>query len=181
MRSISHLSAFKQTIQRGNFVVLDTETTGLRRQAEIVQIAIVDSQNNVLIDTLVKPVHRIPRDVIAIHGITNERVASAPAWAEVTRQVEAVLRGRDVVVYNAKFDRRMMHQSAETARLAKTDWKTFSQWWCAMEAFAEACGAYRWQKLATAARYYGIPVVNTHTALDDARLTLAMVQAMARE
>jgi DNA polymerase III epsilon subunit-like protein len=170
-------------IQRNDFIVLDTETTGLFN-AEIVQIALIDAQGNVLLDTLIKPVNRIPYDAIRIHGITNERVANAPTWAEVTDQVQAALRGRDVVVYNAVFDRKMLHSSAEAAKLPKVDWKTFSRWWCAMETFAEIQGGYRYgrpkmHKLANAARYYNIPVVETHTALGDARLTLALVRAIA--
>lgn len=178
-----NMPAFRQMIKNGDFVVLDTETTGLYN-AEIVQIALVDSQDNVLLDTLVKPVSRIPYEVIRIHGITNERVADAPSWADVTAQVEAALRGRDVVVYNATFDRKMLHTSAEAAKLPKVDWKTFSRWWCAMEAFAELQGSYRYgrpkmHKLTNAARYYNIPVVDTHSALGDARLTLALVRAIA--
>jgi DNA polymerase III subunit epsilon len=178
-----NVPAFKQMIHQDNFVVLDTETTGLFN-AEIVQIGIIDSQDNVLLDTLVKPVNRIPYDVIRIHGITNERVVDAPSWAEVTAQVEALLRGRDVVVYNATFDRKMLHTSAEAAKLPKVDWKTFSRWWCAMETFAELQGTYNYgrpkmHKLANAARYYNIPVVDTHTAIGDARLTLALVRAIA--
>jgi DNA polymerase-3 subunit epsilon len=179
-----NVPAFKQMIQRGDFVVLDTETTGLFN-AEIVQIAVVDSQDNVLLDTLVKPINRIPYDVIRIHGITNERVVDAPSWADVTNQVEAILRERDVVVYNAVFDRKMLHSSADAAKLPKVDWKTFSRWWCAMETFAEIQGVTRYgsrpkmHKLTNAARYYNIPVVDTHTALGDARLTLALVRAIA--
>ena len=190
MRTYQSLLAFKQMIQQGDYLVLDTETTGIH-QAEIVQIAVVDSADNVLLDTLVKPVSRIPYDATRIHGITDSMVAEAPGWGEITEQVEALLRGRNLVVYNAVFDRRMMYQSAEFARLPKVEWKTCSRWWCAMEAFAEAYamsrftyasrgrGRARWHKLAMAARHYGIPVKDAHSALGDARLTLALVRAMA--
>lgn len=186
MHTNTSLSAFKQMIQCGEFVVLDTETTGIH-VGEIVQIAIVDAQDNVLLDTLVKPVGHIPYETTRIHGITDDRVADAPGWGDVTGTVEKLLRGRDVVVYNAKFDRKMLHQSAQAASLPKTDWKQFSQWWCAMEAFAEAYpggrSGYgrrkRWHKLSAAARHYRIPPVNTHSALGDVRLTLKVVKAMA--
>jgi DNA polymerase III epsilon subunit-like protein len=187
MRSIQSLTAFQTMIQRGDFVVLDTETTGLQR-GEIVQIALVDAQGKMLLDSLVKPLSRIPREATAIHHITDSMVNDAPPWAEVSPQVEKLLRGRDVIVYNASFDRKMMHQSAEAAGLPKVDWKLFSQWWCAMEAFAEVYGqpggygrGYRWQKLSTAARYYRIPVVDAHSALGDALLTLKVVLAMSQE
>ena len=162
MRTTQSLAAFREMIRRGEYVVMDTETTGLH-VGEIVQIAIVDPTDTVLLDTLVKPVGRIPYETTRIHGITDDMVADAPGWAAVTATVDSLLRGRDVIVYNAKFDRRMMHQSAQAAGLPKTDWKTFSQWWCAMQAFGEAyaTGSYggyrrsrgraRWHKLAMAA------------------------------
>jgi DNA polymerase III subunit epsilon len=188
MRSYSSLIAFRQMIGRGEYLVLDTETTGLNR-AEIVQIAVIDAQDNVLLDTLVRPVNRIPYDATRIHGITDSMVADAPAWGDLTSQVEALLRGRDLVVYNAVFDRRMLHQTAEAARLPPVDWKMISRWWCAMQAFAEAYvaartaygGRPRWHKLANAVRHYGIAAVGTHSALGDARLTLALARAMAAE
>ncbi len=139
-RSRQSLSAFLNMIRSDDYLVLDTETTGVNH-AEIVQIGIIDAQGTVLMDTLVKPIHRIPYQATAIHGITDTMVIDAPPWAEVTTQVEALLRDRDLIVYNAAFDRKMMHQSAASAGLPKTDWKTFSRWWCAMEAYAEAYGA----------------------------------------
>lgn len=170
-----------------DYLVLDTETTGVR-QAEIVQIGIVDAQGSVIMDQLVRPMNPIPRDATAIHGITDPMVADAPCWADITTEVETLLRGRDLIVYNAAFDRKMMHLSAQFAGLPKTDWKTFSRWWCAMEAFAEVYGqrnrygnGYRWHKLVKAAQHYHIPVVDEHSALGDARLTLALVKAMAAQ
>ena len=186
MRTNSSLATFKEMVRGGDFVVLDTETTGLNK-AEIVQIGIVDASGEVLLDTLVRPMGRIPHETTRIHGITDDMVINAPGWADITGRVEAILRGRHVVVYNAKFDRKMMHLSAQSCGLPKTDWKTFSTWWCAMEAFAHeyASNGYsrrsryaRNHKLTVAAQHYGIPVVNAHSALGDALMTLKMVRAM---
>jgi DNA polymerase III epsilon subunit-like protein len=178
------LQAFKSMIQRGNFVVLDTETTGLER-GEIVQIAVIDATGAVLLDTLVKPVNPIPPDASRIHGLYAADVADAPTWAAVSAQLLPLLAGRDVVIYNAVYDRKMMHQSAEAAGLPKVDWKTLATFYCAMEAFAEVYGdwndwhqSYRWQRLSTAARYYRIPVTDEHSALGDCRMTLQVVKAM---
>lgn len=184
MGSKQDMAAFEQMIQQDDFLVLDTETTGLHGTAEIVQIAIVNAQGDVLLDTLVKPIHYIPPDTTRIHGITNEMVVNAPPWAEVTNQVTDLLNDRDVVVYNAIFDRKLMHQSAAVARLPKTDWKSFSRWWCAMLAYSEDFATQRRQryrrnyKLVEAARHYGIPVNGAHHALADAHMTLALVKAM---
>lgn len=177
---------FYDVIRSGDFLVLDTETTGLDRFAEICQIAVIDSAGTVLIDTLVKPAELIPGAATAIHGITNNMVAEAPRWGDVSRLLLPMLRGRHVVVYNALYDRKLMHQSAERARLEKIDWKTIADFHCAMLAFAKVFGDwndyhhdYRWQTLTTAARYYNLPNNNAHSALGDCLTTLAVCKAMA--
>ncbi|GAB1646779.1 exonuclease domain-containing protein [Krasilnikovia sp. MM14-A1259] len=84
-------------------VVLDTETTGLWG-AVMVEIAMVSSSRDVLLDTLVNPQREIPEDVTAIHGITDDMVRDAPTFAELLPQIEQHLTGRRVVIYNARFD-----------------------------------------------------------------------------
>lgn len=182
-----NLDSFKAMIRDEHFVVLDTETTGLER-GEIVQIAIVEKGGNVILNTLVKPVEPIPPDATRIHGITDEMVKDAPTWEQVRRDVFYAIAGRHCVVYNAVYDRKMMHQSAERRGMVKLDWKEYAAFWCAMEAFAEVFGDwndyrgnYRWQKLSTAAAHYGIAQKDAHTALDDALTTLAVCKAMAAE
>ena len=51
-----------------NCAILDTETTGLYDDAEIVEISIIDENGGVLLDTLVKPLKPIPAEATAIHG-----------------------------------------------------------------------------------------------------------------
>lgn len=185
MTESTFLSEFKQIVRRNNFVVLDTETTGLESNAEVCQIAILESDGTVLLDTLVKPVNGIPADAEAIHHISNQMVASAPRWADVHPMVYDLLKGRDCIIYNAVYDRRILHQSAEAAGLPKTNWKQEANIACAMLAFAEVYGDwnsyrgnYKWQSLSTAARYYRLPVIDAHSALGDCRMTLGVVKAM---
>jgi len=179
------LETFKELIRKGEFVILDTETTGLHR-GEIVSIAILAADGEPLYTSLVKPVNGIPEDASRIHGLYAEHVEAAPSWGEVSLQVEAILSGRDVVVYNAVYDRKMMYQSAEACGMDKTEWKTISRWWCAMEAYAEFYGdwndyhqSYRWQSLSNACYQQEITVDDAHSALGDCKMTLAICKKLA--
>lgn len=184
---MTYLADFVDMARAGNFLILDTETTGLRH-AEICQIAIVNSDGDKLLYTSVKPTKPIPADATAVHGITDDMVVGAPGWGAITNRVQALLKASpNLIVYNAKFDRHMMHSSAEHSGLDKVEWKKLTQWWCAMEAYAEHGGTwdyrrglYQWWKLADAAKWQGVEVANAHNALGDCLMTLGVVKAMVK-
>ena len=158
-------------------VFLDTETTGLHSNAEIIEITVIDSTGEVLLDRLIKPRRPIPVDVVRIHGIHEEMVRDAPGWMQVWPQVEAVLRGRSVGIYNADFDLRLMQQSH---RLNGMLWRPpESSVFCIMKLYTDFSGAWSWQKLEDAGRQCRIPLPNTHRAKDDALLARAIFQYRA--
>ena len=179
------LESFKELIESGDYVILDTETTGLDDKAEICQIAIIDSSGNVLLDTLVKPTCSIPADASAAHGITDDMVKDAPGWADVASRVAEIISVRTVVTYNAGYDYRMLHQSSKAAGL--DHWQDESIWQCAMLAYAEHYGdwndyrkSYRWVRLTDAAFMEDVIVENAHNALGDCLMTLAVCKAMVK-
>jgi len=95
-------------------VILDTETTGLEYDDQIVEIAIVSTQGEVLLNTLVRPTRPIQLEAAEIHGITDAEVRNAPLWPEVWEQVLAIFRNaRVVIIWNIDFDDRLMAQSCE--------------------------------------------------------------------
>lgn len=159
-----------------DLLILDTETTGLHGSAEIVQIALIDVAGRVLIDTLVKPTRPIPRDASAIHGITDDKVAFAPTFADVAPQLRELLSGATVVIYNADFDVRLMEQSAQAHQLTIEAPIFAGEYQDAMEMYSQWCGQwssyhgnYRWQRLPG----------GDHSALGDCRACLAVLKRMA--
>lgn len=83
---------------------LDTETTGISKSDEIVEISIIEHDGTELFTKLVKPSQPIPREAERIHGISNTRVASAQAWPILWPQIRPILYGRVIAAYNAPFD-----------------------------------------------------------------------------
>ena len=171
------ISWAKEVIADNQTLFLDTETTGLN-DAEICEIAIIDSWGEVAYYSYVKPKNGIPIEAEKIHGISNEMVKDAPSWEQVAPLVKKCIAGHRVIIYNAIFDRKMMHQSDQQAGLHRTEWKEIAKFQCAMEEFARFYGEYndyhgsfRWQKLGYA--YYHITRKNLHEAHG------AVVDAMA--
>ena len=167
---------------RRSAVIIDLETTGLGSDAELIEISIIDSKGNTLLDTLVQPhSHDIPASATAIHGISNSDVKGAPYWSDIYREARQIMHQRHVITYNAAFERRILDQTCRAYGLQQTNfWQ--SSFMCAMESYADfrkvPCPkhGYKWHKLSDAARHEGLELPNNlHRSLADAQLTLSLI------
>lgn len=91
--------------------VLDFETTGLSpnlgdRATEIAIILLRDGQIVDRFQSLMNAGRRIPSDVVALTGITNDMIASAPPASKVMKEAAAFVGKHAVVAHNAGFDKR---------------------------------------------------------------------------
>ena len=177
------ISQFVQQKLNQKPVYLDTETTGVSRTDEIVEISIIDSDGSVLFSKLVKPSQSIPRDAEKIHGIDNAQVAAAQAWPTLWPQIRQILYGRVIAAYNSPFDSRMMVQSHQRYRMP---WRENLEFLEVMQLFAQYRGewyayhnSYRLYRLEEAGRYFGISLPNAHRSTADSLLTRAVLHSIA--
>lgn len=100
------------------FAVIDTETSGLsaatHRVVEV-GVCITDVEFTPLATwhTVINP--QAPVTNSRIHGLSNEELAQAPAFAEIADTLTNQLDGLRIIAHNAKFDARFL--DAEYARL----------------------------------------------------------------
>ena len=174
-----------QDLMNSRFYVLDTETTGLGKQDEIVQIGIVDKKGEMVMDELIKPTIPIPFGASKVHDIYDSHVEDAPDFKDIYTELSKLLAGQVVIAYNMKFDRRMLEQSGAKYGLPeiRANWEK-----CAMRQYAQYKGqrrkgwrSYKWHRLGNAIDQEGLEVKDAHNALGDARMTLALIQKMAEE
>ncbi|OBA51493.1 hypothetical protein A5789_27770 [Nocardia sp. 852002-51101_SCH5132738] len=170
-------------------VVLDCETTGLfgagRPDPRVVELAVLAGDGSVLLDTLVDPGAPIPAAASALHHITDETVAGAPSFAQILTELEMVLTGRRVVIYNARYDTEVL--ALELARAHGVSPADIGGWWaargvrieCAMQQAAahrgewdHKRGRWRYPRLANHA-------ADAHRALSDCHATLAAITEIA--
>lgn len=172
----------RRVLEVGEMLILDTETTGLSTNDEVIQVGIIDLDGNVLLNTLVRPTVPIAPEARSVHGITDEILADAPDFSDLYGPIAGLLRNRYVLAYNADFDRRLLEQTCATYGLPPFE---VAEWGCVIERYADfwgegsKAGHYKSQSLSTACDQQGISVDGHHEAVQDCQLTLELIKAMA--
>lgn len=97
------------------FIILDTETTGLEPESghKVIEIAAVRLKGNAIIDkfnSLVNPLRSIPQDALDIHHISPEMLTGAPLMKEVMPKFLKFIKGGILCAYNAAFDMGFINQ-----------------------------------------------------------------------
>jgi DNA polymerase-3 subunit epsilon len=102
-------------------VVLDTETTGLEveQQHRIIEIGCVELFNRRLTGRTyhqyLNPERDIDEGALQVHGLSRERLAKEPTFAQVHPEFLEFVRDAEVIIHNAPFD--VAFLNAELARL----------------------------------------------------------------
>lgn len=77
----------------------DLELTGVYDHDEIISISIVDGNEQLIMDTLIKPVHTKKwKRTEKIHGITPAMVVDAPTLAELTPKIKQIFAEADYLI-----------------------------------------------------------------------------------
>ncbi len=155
-------------------VFLDTETTGLGQNDQVVQIAVVDEKGHSLFSSFISH-EKTPMNPISqrVHQIKPTVLASAPRWPEIWDSLRQVLEKADVIVaYNADFDLRQIVQTAALYDHALSP-QIAAKFQCAMPLVLERLGpppkGLRWsQAKALIAANVDTSDCRAHDALGDA-------------
>jgi len=159
------------------FVVLDTETTGLRpgpdRVIELAGVRVRGGEAVASFQSLINPGRRIPPFIAQFTGITQEMLADAPPAREILPGFLTFIDGAILVGHNLGFDLGFLSHEAQllghafpiegldTIPLARRFLPTLKRF-----------------KLDMVAAHLNIPATHRHRALGDARVTAAVFLRM---
>ncbi|MGH8231652.1 MAG: exonuclease domain-containing protein, partial [Steroidobacteraceae bacterium] len=105
-------------------IVLDTETTGLEveRGHRIIEIGCVELVNRRPsgrhLHHYLNPERDIDVGARAVHGLSRERLLSAPKFGDIVDELLAFVSGCELIIHNAPFD--VSFIDCELALLTKT-------------------------------------------------------------
>lgn len=158
------------------FYLLDTETTGLNRDEPDfpIELAVLDKDGNVVIETRIRPPKSIPAAASGVHHIFDADVEAAPTFDQIWPRL-AALRDKKFLIYNASYDQGILRTACRHYGLLDED-AVLTDAECVMLQHArwfgdwnESRGTYRWQRLQG----------GDHSARGDCLATLALVRRMA--
>jgi DNA polymerase III epsilon subunit family exonuclease len=176
------VSTFPRIVRENRFCVIDLEATGLGRNDEIIQVALVQvdrGQVRLRVASYVRPVRAsIAEDAYAKHGLGFEVLQHAPTLAEIADDILHVVGGRTLLGFNAaRFDYPLLQRSLQglgkpfdrgVLDVLKWERRLFSE-----------KGAKH--NLAVVAERYGITQRAHHDALDDCRVTWNVFLKLAEQ
>jgi len=152
-----------EALTRAAWIAVDTETTGTGPHDQVVEVAAVARDGEVVFESLVRPNRPVPATATAIHGLAEGQLESAAPWPEVWPGLQLLLLDHPVLAWNAAFDIRLIRQTCARYRLPFR----LSEFVCLREAFAWRFPMSR-ATLAAACLALGIPERPAHRAKADA-------------
>lgn len=178
----------------GNFVVLDTETTGFHPPkesiCEVTAIRFEEWKPVEMFDTLVNPGKKIPAAASNVNHITDDMVSDAPTFGQIVQDLQQFIGKSTVIGHNLAFDLEFLSAGGldlsgkrkyyDTLDLAR---KTLSS--PESKQYDVASGSYDYvenydvdnYKLQTLCEYYGIRGDSTaHRSASDAYATGILFQ-----
>ena len=96
---IKLLKYCKQNLEKLNPIIIDVETTGVKRNDEILQVSIIDLDGNILFNRYIKPRHVDEWErAYNIHGIDKNLVMNEKDIAYYRRSIEKILKKHKLII-----------------------------------------------------------------------------------
>ena len=168
-------------------IIIDTETTGLKPGIdELLQVTIINEHGDVLLNRYIRPTRCTEwPEAMEINHITPEMVKDCPTISEIRDKIQTLISEADKIIgYNTYFDLAFLSESgidvpdSDSGKIIDV-MIDFAE---VYGDYREDLGGYKWQKLTTAAAYYGFEwPINAHNSLGDCLATLHVYNSMQQQ
>jgi DNA polymerase-3 subunit epsilon len=160
-------------------VFLDVETTGATAGHDrVTEVGLIEVDQGRFIgewSTLVNPGIRIPPAIQALTGITDDMVARAPGFDDISRELKRRLEGRLLVAHNARFDYGFLRSEFQRSGI-----RYRSEVLCTVKLSRRLFPGHTHHNLDALMARHGIGCEARHRALGDARALWQLVRCWRR-
>ncbi|MGL4611475.1 MAG: 3'-5' exonuclease [Trueperaceae bacterium] len=167
-------------LERDDVLILDTETNGIAGVSEIIEVSVINTKGDILLDTLLEPKHMTMNPFAQrVHGIHLDMLQDAPTWPDILPELAALADRRTVLAWNAPFDAGMVKQTSSIWGLEQPTWLFI----CAMRLYAKKRGIKN-RGLHKAVLDEGLAHLlelhSSHRALGDVHFVLEVLRATVK-
>ena len=120
-------------------VYISTKSTGSGKFAQIIEIAVLAADQSVLFHSQLLPSVCIDSEAELSHGLNLSALQGRPRWSQVIEKLKAVIAKRNVIMFDAIYQTRLLKQSCLAFNLS-FDWLDELSINCAMYLAANAYG-----------------------------------------
>jgi DNA polymerase-3 subunit epsilon len=156
--------------------VVDVETTGISaRFNRIIEIGIITFCGGEVLNryqTFINPGMQLPYEITQLTGITDDDLADAPSFEEVSGEIYALLENSVLVGHNLRFDVQFL--KTEFFRVGITDFSPLEI--CTLRLARRLYPELKSKALGKVAYHLHLKIQNEHRALDDADLTMKILR-----
>lgn len=167
--------------------LIDVETTGTDASVDrVIELGVVIGRGGEVIERhnwMIHPGMLIPAQSREIHGISDDDVKDAPAFAKIAHEIVAVMKGRIPAAYNAPFDKSFVLTELARANISNST-PTLArsvEWLDPLVWAREIQQDERSRALGEVAARLGITLENAHRASEDAEAALKVFYMLAAD
>ena len=162
---------------RKNYLILDTETTGVGTTDRIIELSIISLEGEVVFSSLFNPENLPLADKITeITGIKTDDLVNAPLFKDKADELTDLLSSKTIIAWNSDFDERMMRHEFSLCGVAEP----LCEYKCAMKMYhaLRLDNRGRYPKLADSLKAEGIEKIQSHRAAGDSLDTLSVLKSL---
>jgi DNA polymerase III subunit epsilon len=173
-------TAIASLLDRDDVLILDTETNGVGQTSEVIEVSVINTKGEVLLDTLLKPkIMMMNPFAERVHGINLRMLTNAPHWTEVFPELKALADRRTILAWNASFDAGVLAQTSSLWELEQPRWLFV----CAMRLYAKKRGIKirgLHKSVIDEGLAHLLGTYQSHRALGDVKFVLEVLKATTR-
>lgn len=176
--SVTVLKSEYENLGIADFVVLDTETTGMSRGDEVIELALVDMDGTVLYESTFEPEVIINPFASRVNGFYNSDLEGAPLFKGEWENIKSAIGGKKLLGHNLSFDKRLIAQTLRRYDLDPTEVDSLFQDYYDSQYIAKRHLVAKSYSLENLAHQVGVTRPESHRAADDCLMTLEFLSKL---